>query len=307
MEERLSIEEFKAIKDAMKKGSKIDIKTANAIAVAVKNWAVTKGVTHFAHWFQPLTNLTATKHDTFYDSNKKIEQFKGGILLQQEPDGSSFPNGGLRATHQARGYTGWDPTSPMFIYQSTLYIPTVFVSYTGETLDNKSPLLKAQRAVDVAATAVAKLFDYKVEQVFPSLGCEQEYFLVDKALYNARPDLVMTGRTVFGAMSPRGQQQDDHYFGHISERVLDFMKDFEIECMKVGIPVTTRHNEVAPAQFEVAPLYEDINVACDHNSLMMNIMDDVALKHNFKALLHEKPFAGLNGSGKHNNLSLIHI
>ncbi len=305
MEERLSTEEFKAIKDAMKKGTKIDQKTANAIAVAVKNWAVNKGVTHFAHWFQPLTNLTAVKFDTFYNSKKKVEEFKGSVLVQQEPDGSSFPNGGLRATHTARGYTGWDPTSPMFIYNNSLYIPTVFVSYTGETLDNKSPLLKAQRAVDMNATAVAKIFDYKVDQVFSSLGCEQEYFLVDRALYNARPDLVMGGRTVFGAASPRGQQQDDHYFGHIHPRVVAFMKELEVECMKVGIPITTRHNEVAPGQFELAPLYEDINVASDHNALTMDIMDDVAAKHGFKALLHEKPFAGLNGSGKHNNWSLI--
>jgi glutamine synthetase len=305
MKELLSKEDFKSIKDALSKGTKIDQITANAIAVTVKNWAMSKGVTHHAHWFQPLTGGVATKHDTFFDKYAGIEGFKGSTLTQQEPDGSSFPNGGIRGTHYARGYTGWDPTSPMFIYNSTLFVPTVMISYTGETLDYKAPLLKAQRTVDVAATKVAKLFDDDVEKVNSSLGCEQEYFLVDKAMYLARPDLVMGGRTVFGAPSPRGQQLDDHYFGSIPNRVLEFMKEFEKEALLMGIPLTTRHNEVAPGQFEVAPLFEDVNVGSDHNQLLMELMPKVADNHGLAVLFHEKPFAGLNGSGKHNNWSLI--
>lgn len=305
MKELLSKEDFKSIKAAVDKGTKIDEVTANAIAVTVKNWAISKGATHHAHWFQPLTGGVAMKHDTFFDKYAGIEGFKGSTLTQQEPDGSSFPNGGIRGTHFARGYTGWDPTSPMFIYNSTLFVPTVMISYTGETLDYKSPLLKAQRAVDVASTKVAKLFDSSVEKVNSSLGCEQEYFLIDKAMYLARPDLVMGGRTVFGAPSPRGQQLDDHYFGSIPNRVLEFMKEFEKEALLMGIPLTTRHNEVAPGQFEVAPLFEDVNVGSDHNQLLMELMPKVADNHGLAVLFHEKPFAGLNGSGKHNNWSLI--
>lgn len=305
MKELLSTDDYKSIADAVKNGSKIDEVTANAIAVTVKNWAISKGATHFSHWFQPLTGGTAMKHDTFFDKYSGIEGFKGKVLIQQEPDGSSFPNGGIRGTHFARGYTGWDPTSPMFIYKGTLFIPCVFISYSGETLDFKSPLLKAQRAVDDAATAVCRMFDPKVEKVSSSLGVEQEYFIMDKAMYNARPDLVLTGRTVFGAPSPKGQQLDDHYFGDIPNRVLAFMKEFERECYLVGIPVTTRHNEVAPGQFEMAPIFEDINVASDHNQLVMNLLTKSADNHGLACLMHEKPFAGVNGSGKHNNWSLI--
>ena len=305
MKELLSTDDFKSIEDAIKNGSKIDEVTANAIAVTVKNWAMNKGATHFSHWFQPLTGGTAMKHDTFFDKYSGIEGFKGKLLIQQEPDGSSFPNGGIRGTHFARGYTGWDPTSPMWIYKGTLFIPCVFISYSGETLDFKSPLLKAQRAVDEAATAVCKMFDPTIEKVSSSLGVEQEYFLIDKSLYTARPDLVLTGRTVFGAPSPRGQQLDDHYFGDIPNRVLEFMKEFERECLLVGIPVTTRHNEVAPGQFEMAPIFEDINVANDHNQLVMTMLTKAADNHGLACLMHEKPFAGVNGSGKHNNWSLI--
>lgn len=305
MKELLSKEDYKAIEDAVKNGTKIDSVTANAVAVTVKNWAISRGATHQAHWFQPLTGAPAMKHDTFFQKYSGIEEFKGDTLTQQEPDASSFPNGGLRATHTARGYTAWDPTSPMFIYSDTLFIPSVFVSYTGDTLDYKSPLLKAQSAIDKAATAVCKLFDSSVEKVNSSLGCEQEYFLLDKAMYQCRPDLVMCGRTVFGAASPRGQQQDDHYFGSIPNRVLSFMKQFEKEALELGIPVTTRHNEVAPSQFEVAPIFEDVNIASDHNLLLMDVMDKIADEHGLKVLTHEKPFAGLNGSGKHNNMSLM--
>jgi len=296
---------FKKVSHAIKNHEKIDEATADAVASAAKAWAIAKGATHFTHWFQPMTGGTAEKHDSFFDALAGIEKFKGSELVQQEPDASSFPNGGIRSTFEARGYTAWDPTSPMFLYGKTLSIPTVFVSYTGETLDTKAPLLKALKAVDLAATNVCQLFDKDIQHVVASLGAEQEYFAVDKALFNARPDLVMAGRTVFGHSPARGQQLEDHYFGTIPGRVYDFMRDFEIESWKLGIPVRTRHNEVAPSQFEVAPLFEEVNVANDHNQLMMDIMSRVADKHDLKILFHEKPFAGLNGSGKHNNWSLI--
>ncbi|MBX2894596.1 MAG: glutamine synthetase III [Cyclobacteriaceae bacterium] len=296
---------FKKVSHAIKNHEKIDEATADAVASAAKSWAIAKGATHFTHWFQPMTGGTAEKHDSFFDALSGIEKFKGSELVQQEPDASSFPSGGIRSTFEARGYTAWDPTSPMFLYGKTLSIPTIFVSYTGETLDTKSPLLKALKAVDIAATKVCQLFDKDIQHVVASLGPEQEYFAVDKALFNARPDLVMAGRTVFGHAPARGQQLEDHYFGAIPGRVYDFMRDFEIECWKLGIPVRTRHNEVAPSQFEVAPLFEEVNVANDHNQLMMDVMSRVADKHELKILFHEKPFAGLNGSGKHNNWSLI--
>ncbi|MBT1695793.1 glutamine synthetase III [Fulvivirgaceae bacterium PWU4] len=296
---------FKKVSQAIKNHEKIDEATADAVASAAKSWAMAKGATHFTHWFQPMTGGTAEKHDSFFDALAGIERFKGSELVQQEPDASSFPSGGIRSTFEARGYTAWDPTSPMFLYGKTLSIPTIFVSYTGETLDTKAPLLKALKAVDIAATQVCQLFDKDIQHVVASLGPEQEYFVVDKALFQARPDLVMAGRSVFGHSPARGQQLEDHYFGSIPGRVYDFMKEFEIECWKLGIPVRTRHNEVAPSQFEVAPLFEEVNVANDHNQLMMDVMGRVAEKHNLKALFHEKPFAGLNGTGKHNNWSLI--
>jgi glutamine synthetase len=296
---------FKKVSQAIKNHEKIDEATADTVASAVKAWAMAKGATHFTHWFQPMTGGTAEKHDSFFDALAGIEKFKGSELVQQEPDASSFPSGGIRSTFEARGYTAWDPTSPMFLYGKTLSIPTIFVSYTGETLDTKAPLLKALKAVDLAATQVCQLFDKDIQHVVASLGPEQEYFVVDKALFQARPDLVMAGRTVFGHAPARGQQMEDHYFGSIPGRVYDFMKEFEIECWKLGIPVRTRHNEVAPSQFEVAPLFEEVNVANDHNQLMMDVMGRVAEKHNLKVLFHEKPFAGLNGTGKHNNWSLI--
>lgn len=296
---------FKKVSQAIKNHEKIDEATADTVASAAKSWAMARGATHFTHWFQPMTGGTAEKHDSFFDALAGIERFKGSELVQQEPDASSFPSGGIRSTFEARGYTAWDPTSPMFLYGKTLSIPTVFVSYTGETLDTKAPLLKALKAVDIAATQVCQLFDKDIQHVVASLGPEQEYFVVDKALFQARPDLVMAGRTVFGHSPARGQQLEDHYFGSIPGRVYDFMKEFEIECWKLGIPVRTRHNEVAPSQFEVAPLFEEVNVANDHNQLMMDVMGRVADKHDLKVLFHEKPFAGLNGTGKHNNWSLI--
>lgn len=296
---------FKKVSEAIKNHEKIDAETADAVASAVKSWAMSKGATHYTHWFQPLTGGTAEKHDAFFDPISGIEKFKGSELVQQEPDASSFPNGGIRSTFEARGYTAWDPTSAMFIYGKTLCIPTVFVSYTGETLDTKSPLLKALKAVDKAATKVCQFFDKDINTVSASLGCEQEYFVVDRSLYMARPDLVMTGRTVFGHSPARGQQLDDHYFGAIPTRVYKFMKDFEIESWKLGIPLRTRHNEVAPSQFEVAPLFEEVNAANDHNQLLMDVMNRVSERHNLQVLFHEKPFAGLNGSGKHNNWSLM--
>jgi len=296
---------YKKVQDAISKGKKIESDTSNEIASAVKTWAMSKGTTHYTHWFQPLTGTTAEKHDSFFDSSKGIEVFRGTALIQQEPDASSFPNGGIRSTFEARGYTAWDPSSPIFIWGRTLCIPTVFVSYTGEALDYKAPLLKSVEAVDEAATKVCQLFDRNVNKVSGSLGVEQEYFVIDKAMFNSRPDLVMSGRTVFGHNPARGQQLDDHYFGAIPSRVYNYMKDFEIEALKLGIPVMTRHNEVAPGQYEVAPLYEDINVAADHNSLLMDVMKRVADRHDLAVIFHEKPFAGLNGSGKHNNWSLI--
>lgn len=305
MRATLSPAVFKQVSQSIKHGEKVDPVTADAVAVAVKSWALNKGATHFTHWFQPLTGGTAEKHDAFFDGTAGIEKFRGSELVQQEPDASSFPSGGIRSTFEARGYTAWDPSSPMFVYGKTLCIPTIFVSYTGETLDTKTPLLKALLAVDKAAVKVCQLFDKDIQKVNASLGCEQEYFVVDEALYNARPDLVMGGRTVFGHSPARGQQLEDHYFGSIPQRVYDFMKDFEIEAWKLGIPVRTRHNEVAPSQFEVAPLFEEVNVANDHNQLLMDVMSRVSEKHRLKVLFHEKPFAGLNGSGKHNNWSLI--
>ena len=296
---------FKKVSQAIKNHEKIDETTADAVASAAKSWAMAKGASHFTHWFQPFTGGTAEKHDSFFDALSGIEKFKGSELVQQEPDASSFPSGGIRSTFEARGYTAWDPTSPMFLYGTTLCIPTIFVSYTGETLDAKAPLLKALKAVDLAATKVCQLFDKDIQHVVASLGPEQEYFVVDNALYQARPDLVMAGRTVFGHAPARGQQLEDHYFGSIPSRVYDFMKEFEIEAWKLGIPVRTRHNEVAPSQFEVAPLFEEVNVANDHNQLLMDLMNRVGERHELKIIFHEKPFAGLNGSGKHNNWSLI--
>jgi len=296
---------YKKVSAAIKNHEKIDEATADAVAAGAKSWAMAKGASHFTHWFQPMTGGTAEKHDSFFDALSGIEKFKGSELVQQEPDASSFPSGGIRSTFEARGYTAWDPTSPMFLYGKTLCIPTIYVSYTGETLDTKAPLLKALKAVDKAATKVCQLFDKDIQHVVASLGPEQEYFVVDKALYNARPDLVMAGRTVYGHPPARGQQMEDHYFGSIPPRIYDFMKDFEIEAWKLGIPVRTRHNEVAPSQFEVAPLFEEVNVANDHNQLMMDVMNRVANRHNLQVIFHEKPFAGLNGTGKHNNWSLI--
>lgn len=308
MREYLTKEAFNSIMDAIKKGSQIQRQIADQVAVAMKDWAMSKGVTHYTHWFQPLTGATAEKHDSFFtpiEGGRAIERFSGSMLIQQEPDASSFPNGGIRNTFEARGYTAWDPTSPAFIVGTTLCIPSIFISYTGETLDYKTPLLRALHAVDVAATDVCKsYFDKNVEKVTATLGWEQEYFLIDTALYQSRPDLVITGKTLLGHSPAKGQQLDDHYFGSIPTRVMNFMKELEIECMKLGIPVTTRHNEVAPNQFELAPMFEEANVAVDHNSLLMDIMARVAHKHHFHILFHEKPFAGVNGSGKHNNWSL---
>lgn len=305
MQATLSPDVFKKVSFAIDNRKKIDLETADAIASAVKNWALERGVTHYTHWFQPLTGATAEKHDSFFDPSKGIENFRGEALVQQEPDASSFPNGGIRSTFEARGYTAWDPSSPIFIYGKTLCIPTIFVAYTGEALDHKAPLLKALEAVDKAAVKVCRLFDRNVSKVNASLGWEQEYFVIDKALYNARPDLVMGGRTVFGHNPARGQQLDDHYFGSIPTRVYDFMKDYEIEAHKLGIPLMTRHNEVAPSQYEAAPLYGPVNTATDQNQLLKDVMDKVANQHDLKVLFHEKPFAGLNGSGKHNNWSLV--
>ncbi|MDN3670112.1 glutamine synthetase III [Echinicola jeungdonensis] len=305
MKESLAPSVYKKVSVAIEKGTKIDSSSAEEVANAAKAWALAKGVTHYTHWFQPLTGSTAEKHDTFFDALSNIEKFKGSALVQQEPDASSFPHGGIRTTFEARGYTAWDPSSPMFILENTLCIPTIFVSFTGEALDYKTPLLKSMDAVNNAAVSICQLFDRNVKKVTPSLGVEQEYFVIDKALFAARPDLVMSGRTVFGHNPARGQQLDDHYFGSIPSRVKSFMKHFEIESWKLGIPVSTRHNEVAPGQFEVAPVFEEINKATDHNQLLMDLMDKVADLHNLKVLFHEKPFAGLNGSGKHNNWSLI--
>ncbi|HEX8548896.1 MAG TPA: glutamine synthetase III [Cytophagaceae bacterium] len=306
MKKTISSGAYKKVLAAVDKGEKIDTPTADAVASAMKAWALDKGVTHYTHWFQPLTDATAEKHDAFFEveDGKAIEKFKGSALVQQEPDASSFPNGGIRNTFEARGYTAWDPSSPAFIFNSTLCIPTIFVSYTGEALDYKTPLLKALAAVDKAAVEVCDYFDKDINKVTATLGPEQEYFLVDKALFNARPDLVMAGRSVFGHSPAKGQQLEDHYFGSIPPRVQSFMVDFEIEALKLGMPVRTRHNEVAPSQFEVAPTFEECNLAVDHNALLMDLMNKVADRHNLKVLFHEKPFAGINGSGKHNNWSL---
>ncbi|MEE3999593.1 glutamine synthetase III [Tenacibaculum sp. FZY0031] len=307
MRQYMTKEAYQSVMDAIEFGTKIDRKTADQIAVSMKDWALSKGATHYTHWFQPLTGATAEKHDAFFetvDGGGAMEKFDGGQLVQQEPDASSFPNGGIRNTFEARGYTAWDPTSPAFIYGTTLCIPTVFVAYTGEALDNKAPLLRALQAVDTAATAVCKYFDKNVSKVNATLGWEQEYFLIDIALAAARPDIMMTGRALLGHAPAKGQQLDDHYFGSIPTRVLNFMRDLEHECMLLGVPVKTRHNEVAPNQFELAPIFEEANLAVDHNSLLMDVMEKVSQRHKFKVLFHEKPFAGINGSGKHNNWSL---
>ena len=308
MKDSLSKEAFSSIIDSINSGTPIDRGISEQVASSMKSWAMSRGASHYTHWFQPLTGSTAEKHDSFFEPDSDgqgLEKFSGEALSQQEPDASSFPNGGIRSTFEARGYTAWDPSSPAFIIGSTLCIPTVFISYTGEALDYKAPLLKAIGLMDKAAVAVAQYFDKSIEKINSSLGIEQEYFLVDLALFNARPDLYLTGRALFGHMSAKNQQLDDHYFGSIPERVLAYMQDFETEAIKLGIPLKTRHNEVAPSQFECAPLYEEMNLAIDHNSLLMDLMDKVARRHNFKVLLHEKPYAGINGSGKHNNWSLI--
>jgi len=307
MQQFLTKDAFKSLMRAIDKGDKINRSIADQIASSMKDWAMAKGVTHYTHWFQPLTGATAEKHDAFFETLSQggsLERFEGNQLVQQEPDASSFPNGGIRNTFEARGYTAWDPTSPAFIFGTTLCIPTVFVAYTGEALDYKTPLLRALNAVDHAATDVARYFDKTVKKVTASLGWEQEYFLIDKALVASRPDIEMTGRTLLGHSSAKDQQLDDHYFGTIPARALNFMRDLETESMLLGIPVKTRHNEVAPNQFELAPIYEEANLAVDHNSLVMDVMQKVADRHHFKVLFHEKPFAGVNGSGKHNNWSL---
>jgi glutamine synthetase len=309
--EHLSDEAYKSLLGSIRTGNKIDRRMGEQIAAGLRGWAENKGVTHFTHWFQPLTGSTAEKHDSFFtlkSDGTAIEEFDGGALIQQEPDASSFPSGGLRATFEARGYTAWDPSSPPFIMEiglgKTLCIPTIFVSYTGESLDAKTPLLKAVVALDKAAVDVCQLFDRNVTKVTPTLGWEQEYFVVDAGLANARPDITMTGRTVFGHAPAKGQQLEDHYFASIPDRVYAFMRDFENEAYRLGIPLRTRHNEVAPSQFECAPIFEEVNLAVDHNTLLMDVMERVAKRHSLVVLLHEKPFAGINGSGKHNNWSL---
>ena len=307
----LSDDAYKSLLASTRGGKKIDRAMGNQIANGLRAWAESKGVTHFTHWFQPLTGLSAEKHDSFFTlkgDGTPIEEFEGGALIQQEPDASSFPSGGLRATFEARGYTAWDPSSPAFIMEigegKTLCIPTIFVSYTGESLDTKTPLLKALVALDKAAVDVCQYFDKNVSKVTATLGWEQEYFVIDAGLANARPDLLLTGRTVFGHAPAKGQQLDDHYFGAIPERVYAFMRDFEKESYRLGIPLRTRHNEVAPSQFECAPIFEETNLAVDHNTLLMDVMLRTARRHNLMVLLHEKPFAGINGSGKHNNWSM---
>ena len=307
----LSDDAYKSLKSSIKSQSKIDRNMGDQIASGLKAWAEAKGVTHFTHWFQPLTGATAEKHDSFFtlkSDGTALEEFDGDALIQQEPDASSFPSGGIRTTFEARGYTAWDPSSPPFIIEighgKTLCIPTIFVSYTGESLDAKTPLLKALLALDKAAIDVCQYFDKNVTAVTPTLGWEQEYFVIDAGLANARPDIVMTGRTVFGHAPAKGQQLEDHYFGSIPERIYAFMRDYEEEAYKLGIPLRTRHNEVAPSQFECAPIFEEVNLAVDHNTLLMDVMTRVAKTHNLVVLLHEKPFAGINGSGKHNNWSM---
>lgn len=312
MRDFLAKNTYKELLAAIEAGSQISRELAGHIAQAMKTWSIANGASHYTHWFQPLTGTTAEKHDAFFEPDENgdaIDRFSGDSLVQQESDASSFPNGGIRNTFEARGYTAWDPSSPAFIFETvagkTLCIPTVFVSYTGESLDYKAPLLKAIAAIDKASTEVVQLFDKSVTKVTASLGIEQEYFLVDLSLYNARPDLQMTGRTLFGHISAKGQQLEDHYFGAIPERVLSYMVDLENEALKLGIPLKTRHNEVAPSQFECAPIFEEANLAIDHNQLLMNLMEQIAIRHHFKVLLHEKPYSGVNGSGKHNNWSLI--
>lgn len=307
MREYLPSDAYKSMMESIQSGTRLDRKMADQVASAMKDWAITKGATHYTHWFQPLTGSTAEKHDAFFKPvgpGKAIERFDGDLLVQQEPDASSFPNGGIRNTFEARGYTAWDPSSPAFVIGKTLCIPTIFISYTGESLDYKMPLLKALHAVDQAAVEVCQYFDKNVTKVNATLGWEQEYFLVDQALFNARPDLMMTGRALFGHSAAKGQQLEDHYFGSIPERVTAFMREYENESIALGIPVTTRHNEVAPNQFECAPIFEECNLANDHNLLLMDVMEKIARKHNFRVLFHEKPFSGVNGSGKHNNWSL---
>ena len=307
MHQYLTKDSYNGVMDAVQRGTKIRRDLADHISTGMKEWAISKGATHYTHWFQPLTGSTAEKHDAFFETvgnGASIEKFGGGQLVQQEPDASSFPSGGIRNTFEARGYTAWDPTSPAFILGTTLCIPTVFVSYTGEALDYKTPLLRSLAALDDAATAVCKYFDKKVTKVNATLGWEQEYFLVDSALAASRPDIAITGRTVLGHPPAKGQQLDDHYFGAIPSRVLNFMRDLETECMKLGVPVKTRHNEVAPNQFELAPIFEEANLAVDHNLLLMDLMHKIAERHCFEVLFHEKPFAGMNGSGKHNNWSM---
>ena len=307
MQHYLSKYTYKTLTDSIDKGLPLNRAIADGVATGMKQWAISMGATHYTHWFQPLTGGTAEKHDSFLEPSANggvIEEFSGKLLVQQEPDASSFPSGGLRNTFEARGYSAWDPSSPAFVTGDTLCIPTVFIAYTGEALDYKTPLLRSINALNKVATTVCKYFDGNVTKVFSYLGWEQEYFLVDEALYAARPDLVMTGRTLMGHESARNQQLEDHYFGSIPTRVIAFMTDLENEALKLGIPVKTRHNEVAPNQFELAPVYEEINLANDHNVLLMSLMKKVARRHSFRVLLHEKPFKGVNGSGKHNNWSL---
>jgi glutamine synthetase len=313
MKKFLSGSAYRALKKIIREGGKIDNKLAEKVAEGMKRWAISRGATHFAHWFQPLTGLTAEKHDSFLSFDRKglpIEKFSGKNLCVGEPDASSFPSGGLRTTFEARGYTIWDPTSPAFLMESLngsiLCIPSVFLSYNGEALDKKTPLIRSMEKLSEAAVRILRLFgNKKVKRVWAAVGPEQEYFLVDKTYFNHRPDLILTGRTLFGAMPPKGQEMEDHYFGSIKERILNFMLDVEVELYKLGIPVKTRHNEVAPAQYEIAPIYEDCNIATDHNQIIMEVMRKVANRHNLALLLHEKPFLGINGSGKHNNWSLI--
>lgn len=307
MREYLPEQAFKSMIECVQNGQRLDREVADQIASAMKDWAITKGATHYTHWFQPLSGTTAEKHDAFFKPigpGKAIERFSGDLLVQQESDASSFPNGGIRNTFEARGYTAWDPSSPAFVISKTLCIPTIFVSYTGEALDFKLPLIKALNAIDQAAVDVCQYFDKNVTKVIATLGWEQEYFLIDESLYTARPDIMMTGRALVGSAPAKGQQLEDHYFGSIPRRVTAFMREFEYEAIRLGIPVTTRHNEVAPNQFECAPIFEECNLANDHNLLLMDLMEKIAMKHHFRVLLHEKPFSGVNGSGKHNNWSL---
>ncbi len=308
MQEYLSREAYHNVMDSIDQGIRIDRKIANQVAIGMKAWAVERGATHYTHWFHPLNGTTAEKHDAFFepaDGGGVIENFQGDMLVQQEPDASSFPSGGIRNTFEARGYTAWDPSSPAFVYGNTLCIPTIFVAYTGEALDYKTPLIKSLNLLDKAAVDVCQYFNKDIEKVNVTLGWEQEYFLIDNALFNARPDLYLIGRTLIGHASAKDQQLSDHYFGSISDRVKNYMVDFEVEAYKLGIPVKTRHNEVAPNQFECAPIFEEANLAVDHNQILMTLMDKVARRHNFRVLFHEKPFKGINGSGKHNNWSLL--